>query len=43
MLLFLVFGSWSVERSERSSQVSNVFTGGGELLGHFISLTFDLI
>ena len=43
MLLFLVFGSWSVERSERSSQVLNVFTGGAELLGHFISLTFDLI
>ena len=46
MLLFLAFGSRSVERSERSSQVPNKhrrLSSPAEVLGHFISLTFDLI
>ena len=45
MLLFLAFGSRSVERSERSSQVPNNhwrMSSPAALLGHFISLTFDL-
>ena len=46
MLLFLAFGSRSVERSERSSQFPNKhwrLSSLAELLRHFISLTFDLI
>ena len=46
VLLFLAFGSRSVERSERSSQVPNNrlrMSSPAVLLGHFISLTFDLI
>ena len=46
MLLFLAFGSWRVERSERSSQVANkhwLLSSPAEVLGHFISLKFDLI
>ena len=46
MLLFLSFCSRSVERSERSSQVPNNhsrMSSPAALLGHFISLTLDLI
>ena len=46
MLLFLAFGSRSVERSERSSQVPNKhrrLSSPAEVVGNFISLTFDLI
>ena len=43
-MLFLAFESPSVERSERSSQFLNKhrrLSSLAELLGHFISLTFD--
>ena len=46
MLPFLAFGSRTVERSERLSQVPNNhwrMSSPAALLGHFISLTFDLI
>ena len=46
MFLFLAFGSRSVERSARSSQFANNYlrlSSPAELLGHFISPTFDLI
>ena len=46
MLLFLALGSRSVERSERLSQFPNKqwrLSSKAELLGHFISLTFDFI
>ena len=46
MLLFLAFGSRSVERSERWSQVPKNhwrMSSPAAILGHFISLTFDLI
>ena len=46
VVLFLTLSSPSVERSERSSQVPKKhwrLFSPTEVLGHFISLTFDLI
>ena len=46
MLLFLAFGSRSVERCERSSRILNKhwrLSSPAELLGRSIPLTFDLI